>query len=115
MHVQLKNITFKSTLSSYINREPGLPSSDFILNKVKVREISSTPESDYKLEFYQYSCPTERFPLLGIESEIPGTNCTLMEIDSSDPILVQAYLTNVTSENATFHCDDWPTGGQLFI
>ena len=62
------------------------------------------------MKFASYSCPTERFPLLGIESETPGNNCTLLDIGSSDPALVQEYLGNETSQTATFYCDDWPAG-----
>jgi hypothetical protein len=94
----------------HISREPGLPSPDFILNKARVKNISSTSETDYRINLLQYSCPTERFPLFGIESEVPGNNCTLIDINSSDPAMINQYLSNVTSQNATFHCDDWPAG-----
>ena len=80
------------------------------MDKVKVSEKTNSEEIDYKLDFKQFSCPTERFPLLGIESETPGTNCTLFDINSSDPTLIKNYLSDENSQSATFHCDDWPMG-----
>ena len=84
------------------------------MNKVKVNEKTKNDEVYYKLTFEQYSCPTERFPLLGIESEIPGNNCTLLDISSSDTALINDYLVDESSQDATFHCDDWPEGEQYF-
>ena len=91
-----------------IYREPALPASDFIFDRLDT--IDSWQENSWNyfhLNFMQFGCPTNRFPLLGIESATPGVNCTLQEINSTDKWLIQEYLANENNSQASFHCDDW--------
>ena len=98
-----------------ITREPALPFDEFIANTPRVEEETNTNENDYKIDFFQFGCPTERFPLLGITSETPGTNCTLLDLDTNDESLISSYLSDDTNENATFYCDDWPQNTSILI
>lgn len=110
-HSYIDELRF-SKESIEIFREPILPFPSFMPNKI---DVKSGEEYDYELRFSQYSCPSERFPLLGVESGTPGNNCTLMEINSNDPMLIKDYLSHVNSTNATFYCTDWPQNTSITI
>ena len=106
----------------HIFRKPSLPSNDFVfrdLNTIQTWDEEGNENEMamkyFELNFLQYGCPVNRFPLLGIESSVPGINCTLKEINSTDKVLIQEYLSNYNMSRATFHCDDWHDDTNIMI
>ena len=97
------------------------PSGNILPDNVAM-EVSTTEESEcsdctgnYHLALNKHNCPTERFSLFGIASGTPGTNCTLMDINSTNVDDINDYLKDGNNWNATFHCDDWPADASITI
>ena len=97
------------------------PSGNILPDNVAM-EVSTTEESEcsdctgnYHLALNKHNCPTERFSLFGIASGTPGTNCTLMDINSTNVDDINDYLKDENNWNATFHCDDWPADASITI